>query len=172
MLARRRFDPGGPRKVYWGWSAMPFRRVMREPVSDLALLQREINRLFERLSEFDRDGRRPGVEWTPATDVFDCKGSLVILLEVPGLLPESISVSVREGVLVVSGERRERRPAGVAAFHCMERPVGRFRREIPLDRALDVKNAQAQLEAGLLRVTIPRVKDRRGREAVIPVQRT
>lgn len=151
---------------------MPFRRPLREPFSDMAALQREVNQLFERLSEFDRSARGQGLEWMPATDIFDCKGNLVVLVEVPGLQPESLKVALREGLLSVSGERRERRPAGVVAFHCMERPLGRFVREIPIDRALDLKNARATLESGLLTVTIPRVKDRRGRETVIEVERT
>lgn len=150
---------------------MSYRRLEREPVGDLALLRREINQLFERLSEFDRASRPPGVEWVPATDVFDCKGNLVVVVEVPGLLPDSLKVALREGVLVITGERRERRPTGVVAFHCMERPVGRFRREIPLGSALDVRSAQARLEGGLLKISIPRLKDRRGRETVIPVER-
>lgn len=150
---------------------MPFRRLVSEPITDLALLQREINQLFERLAEVERANRPQGVEWLPSIDAFDCRGNLVVVVEVPGLQPDSLKIQAREGTLVVSGERRERRPSGVVAFHCMERPHGRFTREIPLDRALDVRHAQARLERGLLTVTIPRLKDRRGRETVIPVER-
>lgn len=150
---------------------MSFRRMVREPVPDLAMLQREVNRLFERLTAFDRVDRTPEVDWNPPTDVFECKGDLVVIVEVPGLTPESLKVSVREGVLVVAGERRDKRPSGVVAFHCMERPLGRFTREIPLDRALDVRSSSARLAGGLLRIVIPRLKDRRGRETLIPVER-
>ena len=52
--------------------------------------------------------------------------------------------AVRESLLSVSGERRARRPSGVVAFHCMERPVGRFAREVPIDRALDLKDDVSQ----------------------------
>ena len=150
---------------------MSFRRLLSEPITDLALLQREINQLFERLAGFERATRPPGVEWLPSLDMFDCKGNLIVVVEVPGLLEESLRLVAREGLLVVSGERRDRRPQGVVAFHCMERPTGRFTREIPIDRALDVRKAEARLERGLLTITIPRLKDRRGRELVIPVER-
>ena len=53
----------------------------------------------------------------------------------------------------------------------MERPQGRFKRVIPLDIAVDLREAHASLEDGLLTITLPRVKDRRGREVVIPVAR-
>jgi HSP20 family protein len=150
---------------------MSFRRLVSEPMTDLALLQREINQLFERLAGFDRATRPQGVEWMPALDMFDCKGNLIVVVEVPGLLADSLKLVAREGVIAVSGERRDRRPSGVVAFHCMERPHGRFHREIPIDRALDVRRAEARLEKGLLIITIPRLKDRRGRETAIPVER-
>jgi len=140
-------------------------------MTDLALLQREINQLFERLAGFERSTRPPGVEWIPSVDIFECKGNLVVVVEVPGMLVESLRLVAREGLLVVSGERRDKRPQGLVAFHCMERPIGRFTREIPIDRALDVRRAEARLERGLLTITIPRLKDRRGRETQIPVQR-
>jgi HSP20 family protein len=147
-----------------------FRRMVAEPMSDLALLQREINQLFERLAGFDRHDHQPGVEWTPAVDMFECKGNLIVIVEVPGMLVDSLRLVAREGMLAVSGERRDKRPQGLVAFHCMERPTGRFTREIPVDRALDVRRAEARLERGLLTITIPRLKDRRGRETQIPVE--
>jgi len=148
-----------------------FRRLSSEPISDLSLLQREINRLFEKLAEFDRANRPQGVEWLPSIDVFDCKGNLVVVIEVPGLQADSLKIIAREGTLLVSGERRDRSPSGVGAFHCMSRPHGRFTRGTAVARALDIRNAQARLERGLLTITIPRLKDRRGRETVIPVER-
>ena len=150
---------------------MPYRRIAPEPLQDLSVLQREINQLFLKLQELDSSSRPQGLAWSPPADVFECRGNLVVVVEVPGLQIDSLRLSAHDGVLQVSGERRERRPAGVVAFHCMERPHGRFTREIPIDRALDVRGAKAKLEKGLLTVTIPRLKDRRGRETVIPVER-
>jgi HSP20 family protein len=147
-----------------------FRRLIAEPMTDLALLQREINQLFERLAGYDRSAQ-PSVEWMPPVDMFECKGNLIVVVEVPGMLADSLRLVAREGMLVVSGERRDKRPQGLVAFHCMERPIGRFAREIAVDRALDVRQAEARLERGLLTITIPRLKDRRGRETVIPVER-
>jgi len=141
----------------------------------MSLLQREINQLFERLAEIDRsDGGVTG-EWSPGVDVYESRGKLVVVAEVPGLPPEAVRVVVRERDLVISGERRERRErrptGGIAAFLCMERPTGRFERTIPLDVAVDVKQAEASLAGGLLTVTLPCLKDRRGRETVIPIER-
>jgi HSP20 family molecular chaperone IbpA len=93
-----------------------------------------------------------------------------VVLEVPGLGADALRVVCRERELVVTGERRERRPPGIAGFLCMERPLGRFTRSIPLDVAVDLKLAEARLASGLLTITLPRLKDRRGRETVIPIE--
>jgi HSP20 family protein len=149
---------------------MPVRKPARGVHAELALLQRELSELVGRLSDADTPSRARVGEWLPAVDVFDCRGKLNVVVEVPGLAPESLRVASRNGKLVITGERREARPPGAAGFLCMERPLGRFTRVIDLDLALDLSGAEARLRDGLLSITIPRLKDRRGRETVIPVE--
>lgn len=57
------------------------------------------------------------------------------------------------------------------SFQCLERPDGRFQRVLPLDMPIDVAGARARLERGLLSVTLPRLRERRGRETVISIDR-
>ena len=147
------------------------RRAARPPVSALALLQQEVNDLFHRLSALDRSEHLRGSEWSPTVDVFESKDRLVVVIEVPGLPPESLRVVFRDGELVLSGERRARRVGPGASFLCLERPHGRFERRIPIDLPVDVARAQATLANGLLVVTLPRLRERRGRETAIPIER-
>src|SRR6185436_19260034 len=138
--------------------------VTRRPArggGELAALQREISQLFGRVCELEVQGA--GVaEWVPPVDVYESRGKLVIVVEVPGLAPDAVRVVWRDGRLVVTGERRERRPAGAGGFLCMERPHGRFMRTIQIALAVDLREAEAHLVGGLLTITIPRLKDRRG----------
>lgn len=147
------------------------RRPPRPPISALALLQQEVGEMVHRLTLVDRSGRLPGSEWSPAVDVFESRDRLVVVMEVPGLSPDALRVVVRERDLVLSGERRARRIGPGATFHCLERSHGRFERAIPLDVAVDVARAQASLAGGLLTVVLPRLRERRGRETVIPIER-
>lgn len=149
---------------------MPLSRRPRAEPTDLAALQLELNQLFERLAEFDRAEQPAEGEWIPSVDIYECRGSLMVVVEVPGLPPEALRVAHADGRLVITGERRERKPPG-GAFLCMERPQGRFTRTILLDEAVDIRQAEAEVSGGLLTITIPRVKDRRGHETVIPVRR-
>jgi HSP20 family protein len=147
------------------------KRAPRAAITDLAFLQREIDQLVGRLAQHDRGESLSAGEWLPSSDVFESRGNLVITVEVPGLTPDSLKITYRNHRVVIAGERHERKPpAGEGAFLCMERPQGRFVRTIALDQALDVQKAEARLEAGVLTITIPRLKDRRGRETVIPIQ--
>jgi HSP20 family protein len=147
------------------------KKTLRAGSMDLMLLQQEMNRLFERLATVGRPERAAGGEWVPSVDVYECDGCLRVVVEVPGLQPDSLRVTYREGELTIAGERRDRRPQGVTGFLCMERPHGRFSRTISVELSLDVRQAEARLAGGVLTVVLPRVKDRRGRETVIDVLR-
>jgi HSP20 family protein len=140
-------------------------------VSPLSVLHQEMSALFQRLAVIDRSEQLPGTEWSPPVDVFEARDRLVVIVEVPGLPPEAIRVSCRERTLVVTGERRARRAAAGACFVCLERPHGRFERKISLDVPVDVAQARATLGGGLLTVTLPRLRERRGRETVIAIER-
>ncbi len=148
------------------------RRTARTARLDLALLQREVQQLLERLTDVDRADPASDGEWMPSVDVYESRGKLTIVAEVPGLNADSLRVTFRDRHLVITGERREKRPAGAgASFLCMERPQGRFTRLVALDVPVDVRSAEARLSGGLLTVTVPPLKDRRGRATVIVVQR-
>ena len=102
------------------------RHKTRPPMSALAMLQQEVNELFQRLSILDRSDRLPGSEWSPAVDVLELRDRLLVIVEVPGLAPDSLKVAFRDRNLVLTGERRAPRVGAGARFHCLERPHGRF----------------------------------------------
>ena len=147
------------------------RRAPRPPISALALLQQEMGELVHRLSVLDRADRLPGSEWTPAVDVYEARDRLIVVIEVPGLPLESLRVVFRERELVLAGERRARRTGPGTTFLCLERPHGRFERAIPVEVPVDVAHARATLAGGLLTVTLPRLRERRGRETAVPIER-
>ncbi len=146
------------------------RKTARLPLSALSLLQREVNQLFERLSLLDKTDRPAQGEWSPSVDVYEIRGRLIVVAEVPGLSPESLKVVCREREIVISGERRARKPGAGQNYVCLERPSGRFERTISLEGAVDLRESTARFAAGVLVVTLPRLKERRGRETVIPIQ--
>lgn len=141
------------------------------PVSTLALLQREARAALARLAELGQAELELAGEWSPDIDVYESGGDVVVVIEVPGLGPESLKVVCKERALVVSGERRETpSEPGVGVFLCLERPRGRFVRVVRFEIPVDSSRARARLGGGLLTVTLPQLRERRGREIVIEVE--
>jgi HSP20 family protein len=107
--------------------------------------------------------------WTPPMDVVERPDLLEIRLDLPGVPIEAIRVSVRNGTLVVSGDKPPAACCQGAAFHVAERACGRFARAIPLRLAFDASRIRAAFRNGELRIEVPRIDERRGREIQIPV---
>jgi len=104
--------------------------------------------------------RGPAASWSPTVDVCERADEIVIFVEVPGVDRTDIQAAWSEGVLIISGLKRQR-PAGqdVATYHCVERTYGHFRREIAVKIPVDHKNAKAELKNGLMKVHLPKRKE-------------
>jgi HSP20 family protein len=107
----------------------------------------------------------------PPMDIVERPDALEILVDVAGICPTAIHVIVRGSRLLITGHKQ---PAcactpGLAAFHVAERTFGRFARAIPLRMAFDASAVRATLKHGELRIVVPRLEDRRGREIEIPI---
>ena len=100
---------------------------------------------------------RHGTTWSPTVDVCERTGELVIFVEMPGVDRADIQLAWNEGVLIISGLKRQR-PAdhAVATYLCVERTYGHFRREIAIKIPVDHKRAKGELKDGLLRIHLPK----------------
>jgi HSP20 family protein len=97
-------------------------------------------------------GTRP---FPPATDVFQRNGDLVVRLELPGIDPEKdVSVTLEEGQLVVSGERRQKTEVKEQDYYRMESRYGSFRRRIPLPEGVDESRIKAEYTDGVMEVVV------------------
>lgn len=121
----------------------------------------------------DRDpsaGGRSGGDTVPPMDVVETQENIEIVIDLPGVDPGSVSISVRDGVLRVSGIKRPTTcQHGRAAFHLAERGFGNFGRALRLNAAVDANRASASLVAGELRILLPRIEERRGREIRVAI---
>jgi HSP20 family protein len=109
--------------------------------------------------------------FNPPTDVVETADAVEIVVDLPGIPLNGIRVVWSKGTLVVAGrkppllcEHRE------TTFHLAERRFGRFVAAIRLSGAVDAGRASAVLQAGELRILVPRVEERRGREIEIAVK--
>ena len=100
---------------------------------------------------------RQGATWTPTVDVCERPNEVVIFVEIPGVDRSDTQVAWNEGVLIISGLKRQRPSSqDIAKYLCVERAYGHFRREISIKIPIDHKNAKAELNNGLLKVHLPK----------------
>jgi HSP20 family protein len=108
-------------------------------------------------------------ECAPAVDVYETDDSLEITMDLPGIDPAAVRVIGKGDSILIAGEKAARRARRESSFHLVERGYGRFARVIRLGRAGDTSNARATLVSGELRVSIPKLADRRGRAIPITI---
>ena len=126
--------------------------------------RRENPSLWDRDSDLNRlfnlaFGSAPSFAgWSPAVDVREDKDSFIVTAELPGLAASDVDVSVENGVLSISGEKREEREEVEedGSHHLMERRYGKFQRNFSLPRSVDADKVGAKFENGILQVTLPK----------------
>jgi HSP20 family protein len=134
--------------------------------------QIESDARFRRFLDDDPAGGATG-EYAPPMDVLETAESIEILLDVPGVPASGIRLLFSQGTLVIAGHKTPAVcPHREAAFHLAERSFGRFVRAVRLTGAIDAGRASATLSHGELRVVLPRIEERRGREIRIEISRS
>ncbi|MGH9239032.1 MAG: Hsp20/alpha crystallin family protein [Vicinamibacterales bacterium] len=115
-----------------------------DPIRDLLAIQQRLDRFA------------PGPSgWTPAVDILETADQYIVTAEVPGMSRDDLDISVHEGRLTISGERRERTPQ-CEQYHRVERGHGNFSRTFHLPVPMDSERITADLRDGVLIVTCPK----------------
>jgi HSP20 family protein len=138
---------------------------------DIDRLQGEIEELFADLWQVPRfAGMRSG--FRPAVDCYLTQDppQLVVVVELAGVDPGSIELTVEDRALTISGSRARPRVPG-QVYQQAEIEYGRFERRIPLEQDIDADAASAAYEAGMLRVTLPIARQEPTGSAVVIVVR-
>jgi HSP20 family protein len=122
-------------------------------------LRDEIDRLFESpLAEWTRTSNLLS-GWTPALDLYEDKDNLFVKVELPGMKREEIEVSLHEGSLSISGERKSEQKHEDADVYRAERFFGRFQRTVTLPTAVAADRVKAQYKDGILSITLPKTEE-------------
>lgn len=137
-----------------------------EPWSFVDLLHRDLDRLVSNRGIAQSD---PGTvaDWVPAVDIHEEKDRYVLRADVPGVAAEDIDVSMDNGVLNVSGERRPEARSENTGVQRIERTTGRFFRHFTLPDTADAEGISAKVSNGILEVTIPKLPEIQARRIAV-----
>jgi len=123
-------------------------------------LRDELNSFFEIpfWSNFGRAGQL-FTGWSPALDLYQSNDNVVAVVELPGMRKEEIEISLHDGTLTISGERKRVSNSNGETAERTERYIGRFRRSIALPTRLDANKVSARYQDGILTVTLPKAEE-------------
>ena len=104
------------------------------------------------------DGSRlPVASWAYlAVDVYDDADKIVVRVEAPGMAKDDISYSVQGNMLTISGAKRFERSGTESGYRILECAYGSFQRMVPLPVPVNISNAEASYQDGILRITLPK----------------
>jgi HSP20 family protein len=124
---------------------------------------RDLDNLEERARSFRHLwlGWQAAPSFRPAADLFETAAGLVLRLEVAGIPPEELSLSLAGQELVIQGRRRLSPPPGTARILQHEMVTGVFERRFLLPLAVDPEAVEARCLHGVLEVELPRPTARR-----------
>jgi HSP20 family protein len=131
--------------------------VRYEPWSVMSRLQNEINRAFGTMGSMNNsESDSATAEWSPAVDVREYADRFELLVDLPGVDPKAVEITLDNGVLMLSGERRAENSAKDSELQQArsERTLGRFHRRFILPDTVDTEQVQASGRNGVLEITI------------------
>jgi HSP20 family protein len=136
------------------------RRPLVDPMTSLRRIDSVLDEAFNSWPfQSGHDGSLTS-SWLPACEVFEDKEAVKIVLEIPGVRPEDVKISLENDLLTIRGEKRPQAERKSDRVH--------FQRAFSLPATVDPEKATATCEHGILTVTIPKAERARPRE--IPVE--
>jgi HSP20 family protein len=124
--------------------------------------------LFSRLAPFS--GYVNNTDWSPSVDISESGAEYLIRAALPAVKKEDVSVTVQDGLLTLSGERRQKDEQNEEKFHKVESFYGNFSRSFALPDGIDAAAIRADSKDGVLTIRVPKTKAEVKKPTTIKVQ--
>ena len=137
---------------------------------------REIEDIFDRytrgLRSLGRTGEGPltAGEWAPRVDIVETDKEFIIKAEIPEVNKDDVKVKVDNGVLMISGERKQEKEEKGKTFHRVERFYGSFNRSFTLPETVDQSKIGASFKDGMLNLSLPKTAGAKPKAIDVKIQ--
>ena len=125
--------------------------------------------MFERWARLSGSGEK-GAGWSPSVDISETDQEYLIRADLPAVRKEEVSVTVEDGMLTVSGERRQKQEQKDEKFHKIESFYGSFSRSFSLPENTNPSAIRAESKDGVLTIHVPKAKAEAKKPTTIKVQ--
>jgi HSP20 family protein len=141
--------------------------MVREPFwKEFSLVSNRLNRLLDTPREDNNDFLG---SWSPAVDIFDKGGEVVIHAELPGIKKEDIDVRVENNVLTLSGKKERKEEVKEEGYFRTERTYGSFSRSFSLPSTVNLSKIAAEYKDGVLTLRLPKAEDAKPRQIEVKI---
>jgi HSP20 family protein len=135
-----------------------------DPFQDLRSAQDEMAQMSPMLAHAlglhnTQQGSATATAWAPALDISERKDAYLVAVELPGLKPEDLDITMEDGLLTIQGERQFTQESSEQQFHRVERRYGAFRRSITLPAHAMAEGIEASFEDGVLQILVPKAEE-------------
>jgi HSP20 family protein len=125
--------------------------------------------LFRRGNLIPDDENIAVPEWAPLVDIAEDDKEYLIKAELPEVQKDDVKVTVENGTLTISGERKAEKEEKGRKFHRLERYYGRFERNFSIPDDADGSNVKAEFKDGVLRVHLAKSEKARPKQIEVKV---
>jgi HSP20 family protein len=116
-----------------------------------------MNRLFEDAGRtWHSEEPAATTTWSPAVDIFETEGEIVVKAELPGMDRKDITLNLEKNVLSLRGERRFEKETKDENYHRIERSYGGFSRAFSIPATVEEENIRADYKDGVLKIILPK----------------
>ena len=142
------------------------------PRTELELFGRDpmFRRLLD-LVDSDSFGGNSDRTWCPPMDLVEEKDRLLAHVELPGIDPKSVQVSLQGDLLVIHAERKEEHEETQGKFLKREHTYGSFQRSVQLPYHVQADKVKAQYKNGIMTIVLPKAEEYVGRQIPVEVER-
>src|SRR3984893_19288678 len=109
-------------------------------------------------------------DWSPEVDISEDDRGYLLKADLPEMKKDDVRVTVEDGILSVSGERKIEKEDHKRKFHRVERSVGNFRRSFTLPEDADSTKVTAEFRDGVLKIHLPTTTKARSKALEVKVQ--
>jgi HSP20 family protein len=129
-----------------------------QPFREIDTLQREMNRLFDRLN-IPEDWERMGTAFVPAAEISETPDAIHLKLEIPGIEAKDLDVQVTVDSVSISGDRKSETHTEEDGMMRTEFRYGKFQRVIPLPARVENTQVKAEYKDGILKLVLPKAEE-------------
>ena len=144
-------------------------RILTRPRNDVAFFPKFMGSFFEDANQNASASQTSHHAYVPRVDISEDASNIYVHAELPGLSKDNVKLTVREGTLILRGEKKHEEKKEDRNYYRIERRYGEFVRQFTLPENVKEDDVRANFTNGILEITIPKSEPQKPKEHEVPI---